>query len=77
MQLDVAVMGLVAFLQRYRDTRHGFASAKIDVMVIAEELGIPPTFKPKRVARRKNLLRVRKRAASELLQKTHFEQTVF
>jgi hypothetical protein len=53
-QLDVAVKhlrGFIAFLQRYRDT--GFAAAQTDAKAIAEELGITPTFKPKRVARRK------------------------
>jgi hypothetical protein len=54
MQLDVAVKhlrGLISFIQRYRDT--GFAAAQTDAKVIAEELGITPTFKPKRVARHK------------------------
>ena len=54
MQLDVAVKhlrGLIEFLERYRET--GFASAKTDARVIAEELGITSTFKPKRVSRRK------------------------
>ena len=57
MQLEVALgylKGIISFLQQYRRL-NGFTSAIATARELADELGVPPTFKTKRTVRKKRL----------------------
>jgi len=56
LQLDVTLghlKGLISFLQQHRE--NGFTSAIVTARELADGLGVPPTFKMKRNARKKRI----------------------